>query len=131
MLSRFISEDRRMAEGKEKAEAVLQALRDAGLVLRVQQHLTKAGAQLLRERRAGDAERIFDKLISRTPDDARVISLRAIARVQQGKRADALGDLDKALALAPRDAAILRRGAQIPRALGSQMTAMDRLVQAG
>ena len=31
VLSRFISEDRRMAEGKEKAAAVLQALRDAGL----------------------------------------------------------------------------------------------------
>ena len=47
VLSRFISEDRRMAEGKEKAEAVLQALRDAGLVLRVKKHLTKDGAKLL------------------------------------------------------------------------------------
>ena len=47
VLSRFISEDRRMAEGKERAEEVLRALRDAGLILRVKKHLTKDGAKLL------------------------------------------------------------------------------------
>lgn len=47
LLSRFIAEDRRMQEGREKADEVLKAMRDAGLTLKVKKHMTKDGAKLL------------------------------------------------------------------------------------
>ncbi len=47
VLSRFIADDRRMAEGRERAEAVMRAIVDAGLTLRVKRHLGRDGAKLL------------------------------------------------------------------------------------
>eukprot|EP00965_Chrysotila_dentata_P027618 917977-Pleurochrysis_carterae.AAC.4 len=38
VLSRFVSEDKRMQEGREKAEEVLRSLREAGLTFRVKRH---------------------------------------------------------------------------------------------
>jgi len=92
------------------------------------ERLLQAGVRLLRARRVEDAERIFDKLVTITPSDAMAISLRAVARVQQGKRQSALTDIQNALELAPENSSILRRGAQVHRALGSQMKALDLLV---
>ena len=49
VLSRFVSEsDKGKAEeGREKAEEVLQSLRNAGLTLRVKKHVSKDGSKLL------------------------------------------------------------------------------------
>ena len=47
ILSRFVARDRRMAEGREKAEEVLEAMRGAGLTLRVKRHLARDGSKLL------------------------------------------------------------------------------------
>ena len=48
VLSRFISsEDKRLQEGKEKAEEVLRSLRDAGLKLKVKKHRAKDSSKLL------------------------------------------------------------------------------------
>ena len=48
VLSRFVARDRRMAEGREKAEEVLEAMRGAGLTLRVKRHLlARDGSKLL------------------------------------------------------------------------------------
>ena len=48
MLSRFISDaDRSFAEGRERCEEVLRALRDAGLTVKVKKHLAKDGCKLL------------------------------------------------------------------------------------
>lgn len=47
MLSRFMTEDRRADEGRERAEEVLRAMSEAGLTLKVKRHLADDGAQLL------------------------------------------------------------------------------------
>ena len=47
VLSRFVSDDKRMAEGREKAEEVIQSLRESGLIVKVKKHLAKDGAKLL------------------------------------------------------------------------------------
>lgn len=47
MLSRFMTEDRRADEGRERAEEVLRAISEAGLTLKVKCHLADDGAQLL------------------------------------------------------------------------------------
>ena len=48
VLSRFLPEnDKRFAEGCQRAEEVLQALRLAGLKTKVKKHLAKGGEKLL------------------------------------------------------------------------------------
>jgi|MDSY01.1.fsa_nt_gb hypothetical protein len=46
-LSRFISDEKRMAEGRAKSEAVLRSLREAGLTLKVKQHVNSHNDKLL------------------------------------------------------------------------------------
>ena len=45
--SRFIAEDKRMEEGKARAEEVLKAMREAGLTIKVKKHSPKDGSRLL------------------------------------------------------------------------------------
>ena len=47
LLSRFTADDKRMEEGKGKAEEALKAMRDAGLTIKVKKHSTKDGSRLL------------------------------------------------------------------------------------
>ena len=47
LLSRFTADDKRMDEGKGKAEEALKAMRDAGLTIKVKKHSTKDGSRLL------------------------------------------------------------------------------------
>ena len=47
LLSRFTADDKRMEEGKAKAEEALKAMRDAGLTIKVKKHSTKDGSRLL------------------------------------------------------------------------------------
>jgi len=47
LLSRFIADDKRMEEGKGKAEEVLKLMRDAGLKVKVKKHSPKDGSRLL------------------------------------------------------------------------------------
>ena len=47
MLSRFMTDDRRAAEGRARAEEVLRSLAEAGLTLKVKRHLARDGAKLL------------------------------------------------------------------------------------
>ena len=46
LLSRFTADDKRMEEGKGKAEEALKAMRDAGLTIKVKKH-SKDGSRLL------------------------------------------------------------------------------------
>ena len=47
LLSRFTADDKRMEEGKGRAEAVLKTMRDAGLTIKVKKHSPKDGSRLL------------------------------------------------------------------------------------
>ena len=47
LLSRFIADDKRMEEGKGRAEEVLKAMQDAGLTIKVKKHSLKDGSRLL------------------------------------------------------------------------------------
>ena len=59
VLSRFISsEDKRLQEGKEKAEEVLRLLRDAGLKLKVKKHRAKDSSKLLMVFVTADLQRL-------------------------------------------------------------------------
>ncbi len=92
--------------------------------------LLQAGVRLLRERKPEEAERIFDKLTHFNPQDPVSLSLRAVARVQIGRREESQTDIQNALALAPGDSGILRRAAQVYRAFGEPMTSLELLIKA-
>ena len=69
VLSRFVSDDKRMQEGRDKAEEVMSRLRDAGLKLRVKKYMGRDGAKLLVVFMTADTRTEFKttRAVKRTP----------------------------------------------------------------
>jgi Flp pilus assembly protein TadD len=84
---------------------------------------------LLSQGTAEEAERAFDQLVRKHPDDSRAYSGRGRARLSQNNHAGAVEDFTKAISLQPQDSSAFHNRALAYQGLGEMDLAVCRALR--